>query len=124
MVHSGNQEGGYQSYVATGDMEMNWSFGGRQGTVEITDFDAENADLDVTYAVNSPTGSTGFAGFGTSDTFGESYDSFGTAQGAFVNDGSDVAAGVIGSWDFNALEEGGFSQYSVGGVFMGVPATE
>ena len=35
-------------------------------------------------------------------------------QGAFVNNGSDLAAGVAGSWNYN---DG--SYYSVSGVFMG-----
>jgi hypothetical protein len=90
-------------YVATGHMEMEWNFGSRLGSMAITDI-AE--DLDILYSLESPTGSAGFLG---RTEFG-----FGVVQGAFVNNGSDLAAGVAGSWNYN-----NGSYYSVSGVFMG-----
>lgn len=114
VVHNEALEPEWQDYVATGDLQVDWSFGARAGTVYIDAFDEQNANYYLSYDVTSPTGATGFVG--TLDT--EAYDTFGTAQGAFVNNGSDIGAGVIGSWDFLAYQSGD-PVYSASGIFMG-----
>jgi hypothetical protein len=115
VVHNDNATGD-KDYVATGDLMVTWSFGARQGTVDITAFDQDNANLDMTYNVDSVAGAPGFVGY--LDAEG---DSFGSAQGAFVNNGQDIAAGVIGTFDYVAGD--GFPSYTIGGVFMGERVT-
>ena len=97
---------GNTPYVATGDLDMQWNFGDRNGSLSITDFDS---DKDIYYDIESPAGSGGFIGSMGCDCYG-----FGDVQGAFVNDGSTTAAGVLGNWSYG---EG--SNYSASGVFIG-----
>jgi hypothetical protein len=124
VVYNADAGEGGSRYVATGDMDMTWNFGQRQGTVDISNFDSEhlndNLGMDIHYDVGGPTdGGNGFLGF----TGGEG--SYGVAQGAFVNSDSAVAAGVIGNWSY--AQEGYYPSdypgYSVGGVFMGTQNT-
>jgi hypothetical protein len=112
VVHNDNATGD-KDYVATGDLLVTGSFGARQGTVDITEFDEENANINVTYNVGSVAGAPGFVGY--LDSEGSQY---GGAQGAFVNNGSEIAGGVIGTFDY-ITGDGYFPEYSVGGVFMG-----
>jgi hypothetical protein len=75
--------------AATGDMSMSWNFGTGRGDLAISDFGGR----DFSYDVRRDRGAETFSGIG----FGQW--SAGTANGAFVNDGDDLAAGVIGSFD-------------------------
>jgi len=117
-VHSDAGGEGGTNYVATGGMEMTWNFGRRDGRVDITGFDqdhrADGAGISFGYDVSSPSdGGTAF--YGNQDY---NYDSYGNVQGAFVNNGTSAAGGVIGN--FNYIEPGdGYPSYSVGGVIMG-----
>jgi hypothetical protein len=105
-----------ERYIATGELAMTYNFGQREGIVDITNFDTEHLNagygVNIHYDVNgSADGTNGFLGF----TEGEGYN--GLAQGAFANNGSDVAAGVLGNWTYNQYGDG--YDYSVGGVFVG-----
>ncbi len=62
VVHNEALEPGSQDYVATGDLQVDWSFGARAGTVYIDAFDEQNANYYLSYDVTSPTGATGFVG--------------------------------------------------------------
>lgn len=112
VVHNDNAEGD-KDYVATGDLLVTWSFGARQGTVDITEFDTDNANLNLTYNVGSAAGSPGFVGYLDGEGF-----QYGAAQGAFVNTDSEIAGGVIGTFDYTS-GDGDYPDYTVGGVFMG-----
>lgn len=103
-------------YTATGNLYLGWDFATREGNIEISDFDvAHTGGLDVGGQVISFPGQTGFGGV-IEDPY-EDY--WGIAQGAFVNDGSSVAAGVIGNFGF-----GNDYDYSASGVFMGDTVTQ
>jgi hypothetical protein len=95
---------------------MVWNFGSRQGWVGIDDFDKghlnDGAGTDLDGSVISFEDQTGFGGFI------HGHHSNGIVQGAFVNDGSDIAAGVIGNFGFNKGPN-----YTASGVFMGDQAT-
>lgn len=117
VVHNDNPVGTETDYVATGDLLVTWSFGARQGTVDITEFDEDNANLNLTYNVGSVAGAPGFVGY--LDAEGNQY---GTAQGAFVNTPNEIAGGVIGTFDY-ATGDGYYPDYTVGGVFMGEHVT-
>ena len=93
-----------QSYTATGDLSLGWNFASRTGTIDISNFDGR----DIGGTVVSFTDQTGFGGVLSGSG------SFGIAQGAFVNNGNDTAAGVIGNFGFQAGTD-----YTASGVFMG-----
>ena len=112
VVHNDNAVGD-KDYVATGDLLLSWSFGARQGTVDITEFDEDNANLNLTYNVGSAAGSPGFVGYLDGEGF-----QYGAAQGAFVNTDSEIAGGVIGTFDYTSGDDD-YPDYTVGGVFMG-----
>ncbi|MHA6645284.1 FecR family protein [Mesorhizobium sp. A623] len=85
---------GSDTYVAAGRMAMEYNFGvGGSKSLSISDFDGRNFD-------GLMTGTTGgkatFEG-GLSSSSGGYIT--GTARGAFVNDGTNIAAGVIGNFD-------------------------
>lgn len=105
-------------YTATGDLYMGWDFAEREGDIEITGFDAghmnEGDGINVGGEVISFPGQTGFGGIIGYDDEGEGPSYWGIAQGAFVNNGSNVAAGVIGNFGFGDGEG-----YTAGGIFMG-----
>jgi hypothetical protein len=107
-----NNEG--DIYTATGDLYMGWDFAARQGNIEITDFDvAHTGGISVGGDVVSFPGQTGFGGvIQDQDEF-----FWGIAQGAFVNNGSDPAAGIIGNFGFSD------DYYTASGVFMGDTVT-
>ena len=108
-----NNEGNI--YTATGDLYMGWDFASRQGSIEISDFDSEHTGgLDVEGQVVSFPNQTGFGG-----VIGDGDDFSGIVQGAFVNNGTSTAAGVIGNFGF-----GDDYGYSASGVFMGDTVTE
>jgi len=115
----GTVRNGSETYTATGDLYMGWDFASRQGSLEITDFDLPNTGgLDVGGQVVSFPNQTGFGGVIGYDDYYEESDYWGIAQGAFVNNGTSTAAGVIGNFGF-----GNDSGYSASGVFMGDTVT-
>jgi hypothetical protein len=89
--------GALDAAVAVGDMALNYDFGARAGDMSITNFDGRDfTGLDFA-------GGPVFAGFGTDYQ----------VNGAFVNDGSTIAAGVIGNFE---LQQG---SWQAAGVFGG-----
>lgn len=106
-----------QVYTATGDLKMTWDFADRSGTLGIMNFDRDNlnngAGTSLGGYITSFDDQTGFGGVIYS------YSSSGIAQGAFVNNGDDVAAGVIGNFGFNRP----IDDYTASGVFMGDKVT-
>ncbi|MFC6486435.1 FecR family protein [Nitratireductor sp. GCM10026969] len=103
----GNVMSGGNAYVAAGDMTLNYSFGDRSGNLSIDDFDGRSFSGEV---YGSPYTATFEGSLSGMEPF-----VYGSANGAFVNNGSDVAAGVIGSFD--AFESG--SDWQANGVFAG-----
>jgi len=101
-------------YTATGDLKMVWDFGQRSGWIGIKNFDDNNEavngghGIDVGGHVISFDGQSAFGG-----TL-HGWHANGIVQGGFVNNGDDVAAGVIGNFGFTK----GYN-YSASGVFMG-----
>lgn len=109
VVHQGANDG----YVATGDLYVQYNFGSRDGVVNVGAFDTDHMGggegIDFSYDIEgSRDGSNGFYGYGYDESWS------GVAQGAFVNDGTNTAAGVIGNFNYQDL--GGTS---ISGVFMG-----
>jgi len=109
-------------YVATGDLNMEWNFGLRAGTAEITNFDTEHGDHDYYFELGTPTGSANFVGDLELSHYEDNVDRVGYMSGGFVNSGSDVPSGVFGNW--GAMERtyddpDMLPGYVVGGVFMG-----
>lgn len=101
----GNVNNYGDTYTATGDLYMNWDFGARTGEIEINDFDGRSVEGNII----SFNGQTGFGG-----VIGNEGGDWGIAQGAFVNNGSQTAAGVIGNFGF-----GDGDGYTASGIFMG-----
>lgn len=103
-------------YTATGDLKMTWDFADRTGTIGIKNFDRDHLNngngTSLGGHVISFDDQTGFGGV----IYG--YQSNGIVQGAFVNNGDDIAAGVIGNFGFNR----GYD-YTASGVFMGDQVT-
>ncbi len=98
------------THVASGGMDMLWSFGARTGTIDITDFDGH----DLAGSLSDTPG--GFSGTLLVDN--DSINSWGGAvQGSFANNGSSVAAGVMGDFSATLLGDGG--DWSASGIFMG-----
>ncbi|HTJ57391.1 MAG TPA: FecR domain-containing protein [Devosiaceae bacterium] len=91
------------THRATGDMSMTWDFGSRNGFVDITNFDGSH-EFSTSVSSSTPNGQ-----FSTGEGSGSM-----NVNGAFVNNGSDKAAGVIGN--FSAYEEGG---YQATGIIAG-----
>jgi hypothetical protein len=104
-------EGGVAQYIAKGDMDMNWDFNTRVGQLDIRNFDGMNASAIVADPGEPPSGQ--FQGSFLDES---PAGLIGQASGAFVNDGPNVAHGVIG--DFT-LEGGGVRAV---GTFAGVGA--
>jgi hypothetical protein len=90
--------GGAQ-YVAGGGMDMSWDFGAREGRVDVTNFDNHDFGWDVA----GTGGATDPALF--SGTFTE-MGGGGAVNGAFVANGADNFAGVIGNF---GVVDGGWS---------------
>ena len=112
------------SYIASGNLEMEWNFGSRTGNASITQFDTENFSgqgRGFNYELEAPEGNSTFLGNLTS-TDNPYIDSYGGMQGAFANNGANIAGGVIGNWgvsEYDWENEGNIPDYTVGGVFMG-----
>ena len=82
---------GVGQFIARGDVTMGFDFADRSGSFAISDFGGMN----VSGAVSDPSGS-GFFGGGLSGAGGLT----GSAGGVFVDDGPNVAAGVMGDFSF------------------------
>lgn len=94
-------DGTTAKYIASGDFDMDFDFNTRTGNASITNFDGMNL-----YGTLSDTSTPQDALFGGSlsgdnpYTVGDPYDTVdGRLDGAFVNDGPNVAAGVIGNFN-------------------------
>jgi hypothetical protein len=81
---------GVGKYIASGGMNMSFDFASRTGNLHITDFDGMNLSSAVSESstatqalFSGPLGGAGLAG---------------SVHGAFVNNGPDVAAGIIGDF--------------------------
>ena len=81
---------GVAKYIAKGDMDMSFSFASRTGNLQISNFDGMNLSSAV-----SETSSASQALFGGNLT---GTGLAGAVSGAFVNNGRNVAAGVIGNF--------------------------
>lgn len=100
---------GSNSYVAAGQMEMHYNFGTRSGPLSISDFDGRSFGGSMSGAAS------GKATFG-GGIDGPNYN--GSVRGAFVNNGSDIAAGVIGNFDAQDIMSGS-SGWSATGIIAG-----
>jgi hypothetical protein len=98
---------GTDSYLAAGQMDMTYSFGSREGTLTISDFDGRNVSGSMSGSVS---GQATFAG-----ALAGSPHLAGNASGAFVNNGGDVAAGAIGNFDMLEID----SDWRASGIFAG-----
>ncbi|WP_274423234.1 hypothetical protein [Chelativorans sp. YIM 93263] len=94
------------SYVAAGEMDMDYNFGLGTGEVSVSGFDGR----DFGGTVNGAT--SGQATFEGALAGGGGVE--GSASGAFVNDGGDIAAGVIGDFQVN---DG--ANWRASGIFAG-----
>ena len=84
--------GGVAKYIARGDMDMSYDFNSRSGTLQISNFDGMTVSGSI--ADSSTANQALFLGplQGSGAT--------GVVQGAFVNNGRNIAAGVIGDFEF------------------------
>jgi hypothetical protein len=85
-------------------MTLDYNFGSREGPFSIRGFDGRDFDGFMSGAAS------GKATFGGSISGGSAE---GTVRGAFVNDGSNIAAGVIGNFDATS------SGWSATGIIAG-----
>jgi hypothetical protein len=91
--------------VTAGNMQMNWSFGNRTGTIAITNFGGQNLNGVIIGDPSVP----GFIGNLSGSTAGTT----GVATGSFVNEGNVIASGVHGN--FGATN----GTWTGTGIFMG-----
>lgn len=95
--------------AALGKMHLEYAFHSRTGSIDITEFGSELLEfggyLEGTDAIfRSPCGECANYGF--------------EADGSFVDDGSNVAAGVIGNFSASGSNDG-YDPWTAGGVFAG-----
>lgn len=90
-----NTPDGVAQYIARGNVAMDYDFSARNGNMTISNFDG----MTVAGAVTDTSSATGQATFAGGLSGGP--DLAGNVGGAFVNDGPNVAAGVIGDFSFN-----------------------
>jgi trimeric autotransporter adhesin len=110
---------GWKTYVAAGDLAMNWSFAQRSGDLTISKFDTAAIPGGLTF--QGPMTAPGVV----SNQFGGSLSGSvnnlplsGSAVGSFVNNGlTNPAAGIIGNWNI-ADQQRNF--YKAGGILAGV----
>ncbi len=98
---------GPATYIASGDMNMSFDFGVRNGSLQLKNFDGRNFDASVS---SNPGRDATFSG----SVIPDQNNSFGTFNGAFVNDGRSIAKGVAGDFSLGA---GG--SWSAVGIFGG-----
>jgi hypothetical protein len=110
-------ETGWNTYVATGNLNMNWNFASRSGDLTISNFDNRSYS---TNPGNQPGGLTQPVDInkfsGTLHQVGgpSLVNMTGGATGSFVNNGpANPAAGVIGNWNVHS------DAYGATGVFAG-----
>jgi hypothetical protein len=114
-------DGGWNTYVATGDLEMNWAFASRTGDLTISKFDTQNFNDGLTFS--GPMCAPGVYGCGTGagNHFGGPLNTpqgspialTGSAAGSFVNNGAAKAAAVVGNWNI------GGAGYKATGILAG-----
>lgn len=97
---------GAASYIASGDVRMDFDFSARNGSFDLKNFDGHSFTASVS------TGSGRDATF--SGSVVNSNDGFGTINGAFVNDGRSIAKGVAGDFSLGAGDT-----WSATGIFGG-----
>lgn len=110
---------GDSTYLATSSMELVWSFGNRRGGLILDDFDGRliGGALDANvyggiYDDEVVGVTTGFTG----RMYDYDHQNFqGRVQGAFVRDGTSVAGGVIGDFNFSDPD----NDWAAAGVFLG-----
>ena len=114
-----DNQSAWVKYAAWGDMGMNWNFGERKGTLQISKFDSQNfkgglnfqGDMKMPGVVNK------FSGDLSGVHLPENLPNVsGFAQGSFVRGPSSAAQGVIGNWNVGTTES---NRYSATGVFGG-----
>jgi hypothetical protein len=103
----------WSTYVATGNLAMNWNFGQRTGDLTISNFDSRSYGTGPN-GLSQPVDINRFSG-SLNQISGPSIGSMtGNATGSFVNNGpSNPAAGVIGNWNVRS------DTYGATGVFAG-----
>ena len=112
-----NINGNWKTYVAAGNLNMQWNFGPRQGTLAINNFDATGpkGPLNVSGQMSTPGVLTNQFGGNLNGTLGASAIA-GSATGSFVNNGpSNPAAGVLGNFNVGSNSNG----YKATGIFAG-----
>jgi len=97
---------GVAKYIARGDMNMSFDFASRSGNMQINNFDGMSVSglISENSTVNQALFRGNLAGSGMN----------GAVQGAFVNNGANVAAGVIGN--FGLRGEGVSATGTIAGV--------
>jgi hypothetical protein len=115
-----NLSGQLATYVATGNMDMSWNFGQRNGRFDITNFDKPNTGgLDFGGTISMPVDPTGglnkFSGtLGNQNLTGNLAGLTGGVNGSFVRPLSEgIPSGAIGNWNV------GNSRYQATGIFAG-----
>jgi len=117
VVNLNNNQTQFNKYAAWGNMGMNWNFGQRQGTLQITNFDRENFEggLNFDGTMKMPGVVNKFSGDLTGVNLPNNLSNLnGFAQGSFVKGPLSPAQGVIGNWNVGAG-----NHYSATGVFAG-----
>lgn len=87
--------GGVAKYIASGGMNMSFDFASRTGNLSITNFDGMNLSSAVSERSTQTQALFGGQLMGSGAN--------GTLNGAFVNDGLNVAAGVIGDFSVSGI---------------------
>ena len=114
---------GIQSYLAKGDVHMDWDFAQRAGVLDITNFSTGNDNVPVLNSVNNRMDMPGvatalnkFSGplLGTLGTNRCAPTVTGIANGSFAANGNDKTAGVIGNF---AVASDSEDSYRASGVF-------
>ena len=120
-------DAGWKTYVASGDLAMNWDFANRTGDLTISKFDTSVVAGGLTFSgpMCAPGVTCGGGNFVTPEGnhFGGPLSGAlpgnsggplaGGAIGSFVNNGNTVAAGVIGNWNVHN------DVYGATGIFGG-----
>jgi hypothetical protein len=113
-----NAGGAVQQYLAAGNLNLQWDFAARNGTMNISNFDGLNltGSMAGTNALpNPPTTDPNAFNGALGDALHPGL--AGSATGAFTLDGNSDAKGVLGAFDLNGIRDG--DGYSAAGTFMG-----
>ncbi|KAB0682934.1 FecR domain-containing protein [Aureimonas leprariae] len=106
---------GIGDYLASGSMRMTYDFGSRAGSMNIDNFDGRN----FAGTIGANTGDTPDAlfngGLAQTNSTGGANDASGAVNGAFVNNGSAIAAGVIGNFNLGS----GDGAWNASGIVAG-----